>query len=141
MKYELSRYIDAQQQNYDAALSEIKSGRKRSHWMWYVFPQVQGLGTTEISKRYAISSLAEASAYLNHPILGQRLLDISTALLALQSNDAFEIFGAPDDRKLKSSMTLFAMVEHASPVFGQVLEKFYNGEQDQKTIEILEEGS
>ncbi|KQS32259.1 DUF1810 domain-containing protein [Pedobacter sp. Leaf194] len=133
----LSRFIDAQQSAYDVALSEIKSGRKTSHWMWYIFPQVKGLGFSETSKFYGIESLDEASAYLEHPVLGKRLIEICEALLKLKSVQADEVFGRPDDMKLKSSMTLFAAVPNSNVVFSAVLEKFFKGEQDKNTLRIL----
>ncbi len=136
--YLLNRYIEAQETDYDIALSEIKDGRKRSHWMWYIFPQIQGLGFSSTSKYYGIKSLQEAEAYLKHPVLSARLISICKALLALKSNSASQIFGSPDDLKLKSSMTLFAAVPDANPVFQQVLDKFYRGAKDQQTLRLIE---
>ena len=133
----LSRFIDAQQRDYEIALQEIKNGRKRSHWMWYIFPQLQGLGFSEMSRHYAINDLEEAKAYLADPILGKRLIGISQALLQLQGTDARAIFGSPDDMKLHSSMTLFASVPDASPVFDKVLQKFFKGTKDERTLELL----
>jgi uncharacterized protein (DUF1810 family) len=133
----LKRFIDAQESSYAIALSEIKSGRKRSHWMWYVFPQIKGLGFSETSVYYAIKDIEEAEAFLNHPILGSRLIEISKELLKLQSDNAHQILGSPDDVKLHSSMTLFSSVPGASPVFEEVLRKFFNGEKDNKTLQIL----
>ncbi|UOR06500.1 DUF1810 domain-containing protein [Hymenobacter aerilatus] len=133
----LSRFLDAQQSDYRTALSEIKNGRKRSHWMWYIFPQIQGLGFSETSRYYAIQDAAEAEAYLNHPVLGSRLVEISQELLKLNSNNANSIFGSPDDLKLKSSMTLFAALPDANPVFQKVLDTFFNGAQDSKTLQLL----
>ncbi|UOQ79053.1 DUF1810 domain-containing protein [Hymenobacter sp. 5516J-16] len=133
----LQRFLDAQQTNYSVALAEIQNGRKRSHWMWYIFPQIQGLGFSETSRFYAIRSRAEAEAFLQHPVLGPRLLEISRALLALPSSNATAIFGSPDDLKLKSSMTLFSCVPNADPVFEQVLDKFFGGDPDGKTLQIL----
>ncbi|UOQ99695.1 DUF1810 domain-containing protein [Hymenobacter sp. 5317J-9] len=132
----LQRFLDAQATNYHDALAEIKSGRKRSHWMWYVFPQIQGLGLSETARFYALQDRAEAAAYLQHPVLGSRLVEISQALLELKSNDAHGVLGSPDDMKLKSSMTLFAALR-ASPVFQRVLDKFYAGEPDSKTLRII----
>ncbi|MDO6429354.1 DUF1810 domain-containing protein [Flavitalea sp. BT771] len=134
---DLNRFIDAQQHDYAIALQEIKNGRKRSHWMWYIFPQVQGLGFSEMSRRYAINDLEEAVAYLADPVLGQRLVEISGALLDLQGADAGAIFGNPDDMKLRSSMTLFASVPGANPVFDKVLQKFFKGVKDIKTLRLL----
>jgi len=133
----LSRFLDAQKSDYQTALAEIQNGRKRSHWMWYIFPQIQGLGFSETSKFYAIQDAAEAEAYLAHPVLGSRLLEISNALLKLSSSNATSIFGSPDDLKLKSSMTLFASLPNADPVFRAVLEKFFNGAKDNKTLQML----
>lgn len=132
----LKRFLDAQEASYQTALSEIKSGRKRSHWMWYIFPQIQGLGISETAKFYALQDPQEAADFLAHPVLGSRLLEISTALLGLAANDANHVLGSPDDMKLKSSMTLFASLR-SSPVFQQVLDKFYGGAQDDKTLRIL----
>ena len=136
---DLQRFIDAQESDYANALAEIKKGRKRTHWMWYIFPQILGLGFSEMSKRYAIKDLDEAEAYINHPILGQRLIEICSELLKLQSNDAHEIFGSPDDMKLRSSMTLFAALPDAYPVFKSVIDKFFNGAMDSATLRLLGE--
>ena len=136
-KYNLDRFIDAQKRDYEQALAEVRSGRKRSHWMWYIFPQVQGLGFSETSRYYAIKDLDEAAAYLHHPVLGPGLVEISGALLQLKSNDAGEIFGSPDDMKLRSSMTLFAAIEDADKVFDLVLAKFFKGLKDDKTLRLL----
>jgi uncharacterized protein (DUF1810 family) len=133
---DLERFVNAQQQNYASALAEIKNGKKRSHWMWYVFPQVKGLGHSDTAKFYAINSMQEAEDYLAHPILGKRLIEICNALLNLESNDAHEIFGNPDDLKLKSSMTLFSYVPKAHPAFRQVLNKFFEGSMDDRTLAI-----
>ncbi|WP_256005004.1 DUF1810 domain-containing protein [Pedobacter deserti] len=133
----LSRFISAQQGSYDTALREVQDGRKRTHWMWYIFPQVLGLGKTDTSIHYAIRDLGEAKDYLEHPVLGMRLLQISRALLELDANNAHSVFGSPDDLKLRSSMTLFSLVEGADPVFQQVLDKFFNGQKDEKTIALL----
>lgn len=136
-QYNLSRFLSAQERDYATALSEIKNGRKRSHWMWYIFPQIQGLGFSETSKHYAIKNAEEASAYLQHPVLGARLLEISNALLQGHSSNATAVFGSPDDMKLKSSMTLFAALPDANPVFQQVLDKFYGGAKDSKTLQMI----
>jgi uncharacterized protein (DUF1810 family) len=137
----LQRFVDAQQEVYEQALSQIKGGRKQSHWMWFVFPQIDGLGYSEISKRYGIKSMAEAEAYLQHPLLGVRLLQISEALLQLGSSDAHQIFGSPDDLKLKSSMTLFSSLPNAPAIFRKVLDKFFAGAKDAKTLKLLEQPS
>jgi len=133
----LKRFLDAQEADYDIALSEIKSGRKQSHWMWFIFPQIEGLGLSSTSKFYAIKDLNEAKEFLEHPVLGSRLNRICNELLKLNSNDARKIFGSPDDLKLKSSMTLFSLVHNANPVFQLVLEKFFDGVKDQKTLQII----
>ncbi|MEP7110325.1 MAG: DUF1810 domain-containing protein, partial [Ferruginibacter sp.] len=130
----LERFIDAQETAYQVALSEIKNGRKRSHWMWFIFPQIHGLGFSETSKLYAIKDLREAEVFLQHPVLGRRLVAICNGLLALKTNDANTIFGSPDDLKLRSSMTLFSAVNNTDPVFLQVLDKFFDGIKDYKTI-------
>lgn len=136
----LQRFIDAQKNDYEIALSEIKQGRKRSHWMWYIFPQVQGLGFSSMSKLYAIKNLEEAELFLQHPVLGKRLINICNELLVLPGNDAHIIFGSPDDAKLASSMTLFSLVKNADPVFQLVSDKFFNGVKDAKTLEIMNVG-
>jgi uncharacterized protein (DUF1810 family) len=133
----LQRFIDAQKSDYSIALSEIKKGKKRSHWMWYIFPQITGLGYSETSKFYSLKSLHEADEFLKHPVLGPRLIEISNALLDLKSDDAFSIFGTPDDQKLKSSMTLFSILPDTNPVFQAVLDKFFHGLKDVKTLKIL----
>jgi uncharacterized protein (DUF1810 family) len=136
-KNNLDRFIEAQEGSYNRALSEIKNGRKQSHWMWYIFPQIQGLGFSETAMFYAITDIDEAEEYLKHPVLGSRLVEISKELLALPGNDPNKILGSPDDVKLKSSMTLFAALDNTDPVFQQVLDKFYNGAKDQKTLRII----
>lgn len=136
-KDSLERFISAQTSDYSIALSEIKNGKKRSHWMWYIFPQIQGLGFSSTSIFYAIKDMDEAESFLQHPILGKRLIDICQALLQLKSNNAHEIFGNPDDMKLKSCMTLFSALPNANPVFTAVLEKFFNGSKDSKTLQII----
>lgn len=134
---DLKRFKDAQKGDYETALAEIKAGRKRSHWMWYIFPQIAGLGMTEISKHYAIKDIQEATDFLLDQELGMHLTDICKALLQLETNDAYEIFGSPDNLKLRSSMTLFDAVPATFPVFAQVLEKFFGGRRDERTLELL----
>lgn len=134
---DLSRFINAQKGVYARALSEINSGHKRSHWMWYIFPQIAGLGMSEMSRLYAIKDAAEAAAYADHEILGTRLTEISRQLLKLNTNDAVSVFGSIDSMKLQSCMTLFSFVANADPIFQQVLDKFFNGEKDMKTIQLL----
>jgi uncharacterized protein (DUF1810 family) len=133
----LQRFIDAQQRDYDIALAEIKHGKKRSHWMWYIFPQIQGLGFSETSRYYAIKNKEEAIAYSKHPVLSTRLIQICHSLLQLPEKNASSIFGYPDDLKLKSSMTLFASLPDADPVFQAVLNKFFDGTKDETTLRIL----
>jgi uncharacterized protein (DUF1810 family) len=135
--HNLERFITVQKSAYQLALRELNEGKKQSHWMWYIFPQIQGLGYTEISKKYGIEDLNEATAYLQHRTLGPRLILMSNILLGLETNDAHKILGSPDDLKLKSSMTLFSQVPGADPVFEKVLQKFYNGLRDHITLKIL----
>ena len=134
---DLSRFLKAQQYDYDQALKEIRSGRKRSHWMWYIFPQIQGLGFSSTAQYYAIRDLAEAKEYLAHPVLGERLKEISSALLELEGLSASEIFGYPDDLKLRSSMTLFRLADLDCDIFEKVLEKYYDGKPDDRTVNII----
>jgi uncharacterized protein (DUF1810 family) len=134
----LERFISAQENKYSIALSEIKSGLKSSHWMWYIFPQLIGLGNSYKSEFYGINGLQEAKEYINHPILGIRLREITRELLSLNGNDAEEIVGFPDCLKLKSSMTLFNLVDESEDkLFKSVLDKYYNGEYDEQTLELL----
>lgn len=133
----LERFKKAQEDTYDTALREIKSGRKTGHWMWYIFPQIAGLGMTETSRYYAIKDIKEASDFLMDQQLGFRLSQICEALLQLDNSDAQDILGRPDDLKLRSSMTLFDAVPATFPVFAQVLDKFYNGERDARTLQLL----
>ena len=134
--YDLNRFTQAHQSDFDRALQEIRNGRKESHWMWYIFPQIQGLGFSSTAQYYAIRDLQEAKDYLQHPVLGPRLKEISSALLELEGLSASEIFGYPDDLKLRSSMTLFRMADLDCPIFLEVLEKYYNGEPDFRTVEL-----
>jgi uncharacterized protein (DUF1810 family) len=135
--YDLTRFVQAQEREYGQAISEIRSGRKRSHWMWYIFPQFDGLGVSSTSIRYAIKSVAEAEAYLAHPVLGPRLLESAQAALDIEGRSAFEVFGTPDDMKLQSCATLFASVSPAGSVFQQLLDRYFGGEADDKTIRLL----
>ncbi len=137
--FDLARFVDAQAADYDRALQELRSGTKRSHWMWYVFPQLEGLGASDLSRRYAIRSRAEAAAYLAHPLLGPRLRECAEALLAHHARSAREILGSPDDLKLRSSATLFAEVDGPG-VFTRLLQQFFDGEGDQKTLQLLLDG-
>lgn len=135
---ELERFIDAQDKNYDVALKEIRSGKKRSHWIWYIFPQISGLGNSSISQYYSIKDLQEAKAYMANEYLNRNLLEISSALLLLESNDINSIMGSPDDLKLRSCMTLFSIASPSEKVFQQVLDKYYNGIPDKYTINIIQ---
>ncbi len=140
---DLDKFLEAQEQQYGIALSEIKSGRKSGHWMWFIFPQITGLGFSDVSRFYAIKNIEEANAYLKHEVLGFRLKEISNALLKQGTINANLIFGRPDDLKLQSCMTLFAIAdeENLDNVFEKVLSKFFNGKYDYKTIQILEKQS
>lgn len=136
-RFDLDRFVRAQEQVYEQALGEIRSGRKQSHWMWYLFPQIDGLGSSATSRRYAIRSRAEAEAYLDHPRLGPRLTACSNALLEVRGLSASAILGSPDDLKLRSSATLFAAVSPPGSVFQALLERYYRGHPDRRTIELL----
>ena len=135
--YNLDRFVQAQAEDYDTALAEIRRGRKRSHWMWYVFPQFAGLGSSTMSHRYAIESLAECEAYVRHPLLGSRLRTCSEAVLAIEGRSASDIFGYPDDMKLKSSATLFGCVSPNGSVFDRIIEKYFDGEADALTLRLV----
>ena len=132
----ISRFIEAQENTYSDALSEIRNGRKRTHWMWFIFPQIKGLGNTQMSVKYSINDINEAIFYINHPILGNRLKEITGELLKIKDKSALDIFGSPDDKKLKSCMTLFSIVSQDS-IFRQVLSQFFNSEKDGKTLDII----
>ncbi|MRR58120.1 MAG: DUF1810 domain-containing protein [Deltaproteobacteria bacterium] len=137
--FDLSRFTRAQQGIYDSVLAELRSGRKRTHWMWFIFPQIAGLGHSPMSQHYAIKSSKEARQYLKHPVLGARLLECAEAVLAVEGRSVSDIFGYPDDMKLMSSMTLFAAVEdNPNSVFVQVVEKYFQGKQDHRTLQLLE---
>ena len=136
-KYNLDRFIKEQQRDYTTAYAELSQGRKRSHWSWWIIPQIVGLGMTATSHKYAIKSLDEAVAFLAHPYLGKNIREISKVLLGLESNDSTVIMGYPDDLKLRSCMTLFAEADPNEEVFQKVLDKFFNGEKDERTLEIL----
>ena len=133
----LDRFLDAQRGDYAAALAEVRRGRKTSHWMWYIFPQIAGLGQSSTARYYSIRDLEEAREYYAHPVLGQRLREISGVLLKLRGSDPVAVFGGIDSMKLKSSMTLFAVAAPDDPLFQQVLDKYYGGEQDVLTLRIL----
>ena len=133
----IKRFLDAQESDYNTALAEIRAGRKQSHWIWYIFPQIAGLGRSGTASYYAIRDMGEAREYLAHPVLRQRLLEISGALLELDGGDPLAVMGSPDDLKLRSSMTLFALAEPECDVFRKVLDKYYGGKMDQRTVRIL----
>tara|TARA_X000001036_G_scaffold192521_1_gene181566 strand:- start:199 stop:618 length:420 start_codon:yes stop_codon:yes gene_type:complete len=126
--YNLERFVNAQENSYQIALGEIRNGQKRSHWMWFIFPQIDGLGTSSISKEYSIKNQQEAQNYLNHNILGKRLIEITSALMKVEQKSARSIFGYPDDLKLKSSMTLFKKIQPDNKLFSDVLVKYFNGD-------------
>ena len=136
--FDLSRFMSVQESIYDSVLAELRSGRKRTHWMWYIFPQIDGLGYSTASKHYAIKSIEEARQYLNHPVLGIRLLECAETVLTIEGRSTSEIFGYPDDLKLKSSMTLFACVADPRSVFVRILDKYFHGERDARTLHLLE---
>jgi uncharacterized protein (DUF1810 family) len=133
----LERFVEAQDRAYDRALAELKSGRKRSHWMWYIFPQLEGLGHSSMARRYSIKSLDEARAYLAHPVLGMRLQKCVDTLLRLEAGTAHDIFGSPDDLKLRSCATLFAEVSPPDSAFHRLLAKYFQGQPDLHTLRLL----
>jgi uncharacterized protein (DUF1810 family) len=135
--HDLNRFLLAQQDDYERALAEVKNGRKRTHWMWYIFPQVDGLGFSSMARRYGIKSADETRAYLAHPTLGSRLLACAEAVIANAGSNATEIFGSPDDLKLRSCATLFASVSAPDSVFHRLLEKFYPDGPDKETLRLL----
>ena len=135
--YDLARFVRAQASTYARALGEVRAGRKQTHWMWFVFPQIAGLGHSETARRYALRDADEAAAYLRHPVLGPRLVEIAEATLAVVGRSARDVFGTPDDLKLRSSMTLFAAVAPPASVFDAVLSRFYGGVPDAQTLRIL----
>lgn len=136
--FDLDRFISEQEGVYDRVLDELSCGQKRTHWMWYVFPQIDGLGTSATARHYAIKNIEEAKAYLQHSVLGPRLLECAESVLAIEGRSASDIFGFPDDLKLKSSMTLFACVAGSDSVFARIIDKYYGGEQDASTLQLLE---
>ncbi len=136
--FHLRRFITAQEDIYSGVLAELRSGQKRSHWMWYIFPQIDGLGYSSTTKHYSIKSLEEAQHYLNHPVLGKRLIECSRAVLDIEGRPISQIFGYPDDLKLNSSMTLFASISGADSIFSRVLDKYFHGNPDQMTLHLIE---
>ena len=135
--HNLNRFISAQDKVYETVIKELKNGKKQTHWMWYIFPQIDGLGTSATSRHYAIKSIEEAQQYLNHPVLGKRLLECAEIVIALEGKSISEIFGFPDDLKLKSSMTLFAHIAKPGSIFARIIDKYFEGEKDVKTLDIL----
>jgi uncharacterized protein (DUF1810 family) len=135
--YDLARFVSAQERDYARALAEIRRGRKESHWMWYVFPQFRGLGYSSTAQLYAIASAGEASAYLDHSILGPRLIECANAVLGVVGRSAHNIFGSPDDLKLRSSATLFAAVSPTGSVFHQIIDKYFGGRADELTVGLM----
>lgn len=136
--FNLQRFVQAQEPVYADVLTELRNGQKRTHWMWFIFPQIDGLGYSATAKHYAIKSLAEAQAYLQHSILGPRLIECAETVLSIQGRSVAAIFGSPDNLKLHSSMTLFAAISDADSAFAQVLDKYFAGKRDDKTLSLLE---
>lgn len=136
-KENVQRFVEAQQVNFDTALSELKAGKKTSHWMWYIFPQIKGLGKSEISKYYAIQNIEEAREYLNNEYLSHNMNELLNVLLKQNTSNPTDIFGKPDDMKLKSSMTLFALADKNNEKYKKVLEKYFSGDFDKRTINII----
>jgi uncharacterized protein (DUF1810 family) len=139
--FDLDRFVQAQADVYEQALAELKRGQKESHWIWFIFPQIDGLGRSPTARLYAIKSSAEARAYLNHPLLGPRLIECSRALLQVKGKSASEILDFPDDLKLRSSMTLFDAVSEPDSVVSHVLRKYFAGRPDRKTLDLLQQGT
>ncbi|MDX9767040.1 MAG: DUF1810 domain-containing protein [Ectothiorhodospiraceae bacterium] len=135
--FDIARFIDAQSRCYAQVLSELRAGRKRTHWMWFIFPQLDGLGMSATARHYAIRSLDEARAYLAHPLLGARLLECTAIVNALEGLTAHDIFGSPDDLKFRSSMTLFELASEPPSVFTTALDNYFAGRPDQRTLELL----
>jgi uncharacterized protein (DUF1810 family) len=133
----LERFIEAQRHTYDTALREIREGRKRTHWMWYVFPQFAGLGMSRASQEYSVKSLHEAEAYLAHPLLGPRLVECAEAVLQVEGRSATDIFGSPDDMKLRSCATLFGIITPSASVFHRLIDKYYQGRPDDQTLRLV----
>jgi uncharacterized protein (DUF1810 family) len=136
-RFQLQRFVDAQRPVYDSVLSELRAGRKRSHWMWFIFPQISGLGHSVTSQTFAVSSLAEAAAYLAHPTLGPRLRECAALVASIEGRSVREIFAYPDDLKFHSSMTLFAQAAPREPIFGECLQKYFGGQLDPRTLARL----
>ncbi len=135
--YDLNRFLSAQEGVYERALAELKGGEKRTHWMWFIFPQIDGLGYSPTAKRYSIKSMEEARQYLDHPVLGKRLVECTEAVVVLKGVSLSEIFGYPDDMKFKSSMTLFEKIAGPGSVFSLAIDKYCHGERDAATLRLL----
>ncbi len=135
--YDLHRFLSAQEGIYDRALAEVRAGLKQSHWMWYIFPQIEGLGSSPTTRLFSLKGLDEARQYLGHPVLGRRLIECAEAVLAVSGQSAADIFGYPDAWKLQSCMTLFELAAGPGSVFGRVLDKYYEGKRDAKTLQII----
>ncbi|WP_227134771.1 DUF1810 domain-containing protein [Halorubellus salinus] len=138
--YDLERFVTAQEQVIGSVKRELRGGRKRSHWMWFVFPQIAGLGRSEMAQRYAIDSLEETRAYLQHPVLGPRLRECTELVLDIEGRTANEVFGSPDDLKFRSSMTLFERAADSGTLFADALDKYYDGDRDAETLELVNDG-
>jgi len=136
-RFDLDRFLHAQDNVYDHVLAELRNGSKRTHWMWFIFPQIDGLGFSATTRHFAIKSIEEARSYLSHPVLGARLRECGEAVLAVQGRSVSDIFGDPDDMKLQSSATLFAQIAEPDSIFARLLDKYFQGMQDVKTITIL----
>jgi uncharacterized protein (DUF1810 family) len=136
-RFNLQRFVDAQQPVYETVRAELREGRKRSHWMWFIFPQIEGLGSSDMARRFALSSVEEARAYLEHPVLGPRLRECSSLVAAVDGRSVGEIFGYPDDMKFRSSMTLFAQAAADDGVFAECLRKYFDGDADPSTLARL----
>jgi uncharacterized protein (DUF1810 family) len=134
---DLQIFVQAQEDIYEQALAELKNGKKVSHWMWFVFPQIAGLGNSEMARKYAIPNLADAKAYLSHDLLGSRLRECTEAVLAVEGRTAHEIFGSPDDMKLKSCMTLFELADSPDLIFSDILDKYFECQRDERSLAIL----
>ena len=138
--FSLDRFVKAQDEVYEQVLRELRAGRKETHWMWFVFPQIAGLGQSSMSRYYAISSLEEAKRYLQHPLLGRRLSECTEAVLCAKTDDPRDIFGSPDDRKFQSSLTLFLAADDMKAVLQEALDRFYGGKRDERTLALLYAG-
>jgi uncharacterized protein (DUF1810 family) len=136
-RFDLQRFVEAQTGVHEQVCAELRAGKKRSHWMWFVFPQIRGLGSSPMAARFAISGVEEARAYLEHAVLGKRLRECTGIVLGVQERTAEEIFGYPDDLKFHSSMTLFAKAQEGAGVFGEALERYFGGKMDRGTLERI----